>query len=346
MTRPGTRLHDLARRLFDPRTMERLIDPAIADLQHEHDAAMRRGLIWRSRWVRVTGYAAVAKVAALAGLDHALHGRSRDDRTVGRTIVFSLIAIVVLTAVLLWPPLHDMRRPAAVTMAWRFLCLLPQALAVTLPLGLMFGILLALRNRALSRHVRRTVAVLASGCSVAAFVVVGWVLPASNQAFRESMAGMPVPRGLNELTISELAVRDAPPAAGAPGSTPRRLAFEFHLRLALAAAPLTLGLFSIGVIARRRRVYGPVPVALAASMWALGYYTLMVDARSAVYQGHWLPPAAAAWAPNLVIVAMTLALFRGVSRRSESTGTALEGEHHLQVSSSSDDLTDEPMDRC
>ena len=42
MTIRGTRLHAIARRLFDRSTMERLIDPAIADLQHEHGDRIRR----------------------------------------------------------------------------------------------------------------------------------------------------------------------------------------------------------------------------------------------------------------------------------------------------------------
>jgi hypothetical protein len=43
MTPPGARLRALASHLVDPSTMERLIDPAIADLQHEHDEAVVHG---------------------------------------------------------------------------------------------------------------------------------------------------------------------------------------------------------------------------------------------------------------------------------------------------------------
>ena len=50
MTRPGARLRSLARRFCDPATMERLIDPAIADLQCEHAEATRAGDRWRGRW--------------------------------------------------------------------------------------------------------------------------------------------------------------------------------------------------------------------------------------------------------------------------------------------------------
>src|SRR4051812_17574040 len=53
MRRPGDRLHALAARLFDPSTMERLIDPVIADLQRERADALSRGQVWRGRWIYI-----------------------------------------------------------------------------------------------------------------------------------------------------------------------------------------------------------------------------------------------------------------------------------------------------
>jgi hypothetical protein len=49
MTPPGTRLRALAARLCAPITMERLVDPAIADLQAEYEEASRTGPGWRRR---------------------------------------------------------------------------------------------------------------------------------------------------------------------------------------------------------------------------------------------------------------------------------------------------------
>jgi hypothetical protein len=112
MTRPGTRLRSLAAGLFAPSTMERLIDPAIADLQHEHDDAVRRGLVWRGRWIRLAGYAAFWKVAGMAAAGHALRERTAaDDRSVRRTVGFSLVAVIALTAVLVWPGFSRFERP-------------------------------------------------------------------------------------------------------------------------------------------------------------------------------------------------------------------------------------------
>jgi len=58
MKPPGTRLRALAARLLDASTMDYLVDPAIADMQAEHEDAVRRGLTWRKRWICLRGYLA------------------------------------------------------------------------------------------------------------------------------------------------------------------------------------------------------------------------------------------------------------------------------------------------
>ena len=56
MTPPGTRLRAVAARLLDARTVELLVDPAIADVQAEYEQASGRGLAWRKRWICFRGY--------------------------------------------------------------------------------------------------------------------------------------------------------------------------------------------------------------------------------------------------------------------------------------------------
>jgi predicted permease len=56
MKPPGTRLRALAARFLDARTVQYLIDPAIADMQAEYEDASRRGLAWRKRWICLRGY--------------------------------------------------------------------------------------------------------------------------------------------------------------------------------------------------------------------------------------------------------------------------------------------------
>jgi hypothetical protein len=305
MRRPGARLRSWAARLLDPSTMERVIDPAITDLQHEYREAVRRGLVWRGRGIRLAGYAAFWKVAVMAAARHAVHERTAaDDCAVGRTVVFSLAAVIALTAVLMLPQLRAVRLLGTGTTSWLMLYLVPSALVVALPLGLVFGILLGLRDRLSTARVKWTVVVLGIGCSAAAFIIVAWLMPAANQAFRELAAGRRVLRGFNELTLGELASGDPIRLMRA-----RRLVWEFNYRVALAFAPLVLGLFSLGVTAARRRDYGPATMGAAALTASFGYYALLFYSRQGFLHGDWLPPAVAAWSPNLVFVAITLILF-------------------------------------
>ena len=137
MTRPGTRLRALARRICDAQTMERLIDPAIADLQCEHGEAMRRGQIWRSRWARVAGYIALSKVAVIAlsrGTMRAVrHSAAADDHALGRTVLFSVIVTIGWTFVSIGPALQTWWRldKLSTLLVWY---LVPQALQAALPL--------------------------------------------------------------------------------------------------------------------------------------------------------------------------------------------------------------------
>ena len=58
----------MASRVCSARTMERLIDPVIADLQAEYAEAIRDGRTWRSWVALIVGYIAFAKVFLLCGL--------------------------------------------------------------------------------------------------------------------------------------------------------------------------------------------------------------------------------------------------------------------------------------
>jgi putative ABC transport system permease protein len=78
MTPPGTRLRALAARLCAARTMERLVDPAIADLQAEYEEASRTGPGWRRRWIWMRGHIAFFTMIVV-------HGRAAQEKTGGFT---------------------------------------------------------------------------------------------------------------------------------------------------------------------------------------------------------------------------------------------------------------------
>jgi lipopolysaccharide export LptBFGC system permease protein LptF len=292
--------------------MERLIDPAIADLQHEHDAAIRRGLAWRGWWVYTVGCIAVWKVIAASATTALARAIGdwvyADGRALWRTIGYSLATIAALVAVLLWAPLsHFSHRFPVDTVAWMVIYLLPQALLVAIPLGLMFGILSGLRGRVATARVRRSVAALTIVCSIATFVIAAWTMPAANQAFRELTAGHRLLRGFNEMTLVEL----APTAEHiwAVKATANRLAFEFHFRLALAFASLALGPFAMAVTAAWRGAYRVRGLVIVVSLSSIAYYVLLFSAGQAGHTADQQANAAVAWIPNLVFLALALLLF-------------------------------------
>jgi lipopolysaccharide export LptBFGC system permease protein LptF len=303
--------------------MARLIDPVLADLQCEHAEALRRSQVWRSRWICLSGYIAFSKVAVVAlsrgSARTVRHWAGADDRAVGRTVLFSFIATLAWSLVFMLPPVWGaVSHPAQLVRI--VLWLVPSVMSVALPMGVVFGVLCGLRGRVATRRVRWAIVCLTIVCSLAMFVNLGWILPDANQAFREmswrqTLAAAqgasrgPVWRGMNELTIGELAsgqlTRGRPPFLGTMTMT--RLAFEFHFRLALAFAPLTLGLFSLGVAAARRRASGVPFIGAIALASCFAYYSLMYFARLDV-SGH-VPAIVAAWAPNLVFLASALLLW-------------------------------------
>jgi len=82
--------------------MERLVDPAVADLQSEYAQARRAGAVWRARWTRVVGYLALGKAfASHAGWKIV---RRRSHRTVvgtadtGGSRDFGAIVLVAIVA--------------------------------------------------------------------------------------------------------------------------------------------------------------------------------------------------------------------------------------------------------
>jgi hypothetical protein len=90
--------------------MERLIDPAIADLQAEYRDARAAGLIWTSRWVRVAGCVSLLKAVSAHGcrrfLQRPQDWPAGDRQALDRMIGFSAAALVAVSGLLLVPVLY------------------------------------------------------------------------------------------------------------------------------------------------------------------------------------------------------------------------------------------------
>jgi len=316
MTRPGAQLRALAARLFDSSTMERLIDPLIADQQHEYADAIRRGDAWRRRWVRITGCIAFWKVATMAlGRALAEEGTTSDTGSIGRGVRFAGIATMLITALLVWVPLRQALATLHIgtdSFIRLTVYLLPQALAVAIPIGMVLGLL---SDGARTRRSKRLRILLMAGASLTTLFLLGWLLPEANQAYRETMFALingfegHLSRGMNELTLGGLRESMRDPFV-MPLIASRR-AFDFHARLALAFAPLALGLLALEVSTVTRRVANALTVVLLGVGACLAYYQLIDSSRALMYRAPFavsehVPPTIAAWFPNLVCLAAAL----------------------------------------
>jgi hypothetical protein len=312
MKRPGARLRALAAGLCCAQTMERLVDPTLADLQAEYENAVSGNRRWESRRVLVLGHIALIQVLTVHGGMRAMgilrHSTSEDRRTLIRTLGASAVIMIVGTLVLMVPFLKfvSRSRPDSAELA---LYVIPQALPLSIPIGLTFGILWGLGRMSASRRTRTVVLLLAFGASVASFTMLAWVMPISQQAFRVSTTGGPLPKGEHELTIGELrqrleaGTRQLPAVAAL--SDPPSLALNYHARWAIGSAPFVLAVFAVAFTSRRQ--WSRMMPFLVGGLMICAYYVIMYSAR-ALGLDRTISPFAAAWAPNTAFLMLSLAI--------------------------------------
>jgi len=303
-------LHDrcraIAARLCSARTMERLIDPALTDIQIEYRNAIAQGRVWRSRWIRMAGYVAFVKAIALYGYERTLRGWSADDsRAFARTLGLSTAAFLVTALLLISPPAVR----GVPTNLLRYL--IPQALPLAMPVGVALGVFCGLGGRVIPFRLKEAVLALALACSGGSLVTTMWILPAANQAFRVSVAGqlsgkqVTLTTGPSEMPIGELRRRVDALAQSGRTRAARTTAFAYYMRGALPCAPFVLALFALSVMPRR-----PVRrwiLAAAASGACLSYYLFLLAADFAARRTL-LPVVAFVWLPNLVFAVVSAGL--------------------------------------
>jgi hypothetical protein len=323
MRLPGRWLRTAAARLCAKQTMERVIDPVVADVQTEYEEAMRTRGWWRATWICVSGYAVFWKAVSL----HTLQSGPRslwsdiaaDGWTLGRTIVYFLISFLGVTLLLAASPMAYSYSRFGLKVT---LLLLPQAIPLSIPIALSLGIVYG--TRVVARRIRGVLllAVVATLLAFAAMLIV----PVANEAFRVALAdeldsrGRPywLPRGMNELSISELASRSVEYSIGGFPEHARSFRRTYHMRFALPAATFVLSLVALGICgnlrSRARRA--------VAFVIALGLYW------AALALAEWntsLPLIVSVWAPNIVFAALSLALLKVASGRVRSDRGSDEG---------------------
>lgn len=312
MSKPGVRLCSLASRIFHPDTMEYVIGPALADLQLECTA--RQASPWQRSWVCLRAYSFFwrAVVAHLwrSLIDGSVDRTADDQLTMRRVFIYAAAIGTIVTALLLAPAWFN--RPgsaapprSAFDTVVLVLLLIPQASPISIPAGMLFGTLWAVRKPA-TRSIRRMILVLGIICSLLSAGMIGWVIPEANQAYRVAVYQRilrddhPLEKGANELSWREL--RDRISEANTRGGSPetRLVRLAYHTRIALPATPLFFAMFALILVRRLRRFTS----CFLGLLLFVGYYTLMISSRR-VADGT-LSPIAVAWIPNLVVLALSL----------------------------------------
>ena len=303
MTRPGDGLRWIAARVCEQRTMERLVEPIVADLQAECDTAAAQGEPRAARWLVWRGYGAFWKALGLHCIMSTFQpSRSDSNDSMHRVVAFSFGALAIMTALMIVPPMLDFKWDGGPLEKLRLILLLvPQALPLSIPSGICVGVVCAMRgHRTSPRHVAAVLAIAA----VSTFMVwtmLEWGVPAANQAFREIIVarlgdGRPVnlDPGLNELGLSRLSQR-----------TDARAIQHSRLLWALCFATGPLALFSLGIAGVVRRFSAAIAVSVTAIVL---YWAFMASIDEALREG--TLRGAGAWVANILFLLAGVLMLR------------------------------------
>jgi hypothetical protein len=297
---PGRILHRVAAYVCSDSSLERIVEPAIADLQRECSPAA-------GGWARVRycarGYFSVFSVIAICALDVS-DATSDERRAVISTFVWWLRLTFAIVVLLSLPWLWNY--PIAIKHPYLAMTLFPQVLPLAIPIGLAFGIAFGL-GRPVTMNAGKMILIAAALASLLSFGILEWALPASNQIFRDftfqtlrsqGYTG-PIngpPKGPNEMSIAELRHEIADAAASGESGRARRFLWALHFRFALSAAAVALAAFLLALRIDRRLSGG----VLAFGACFLYYLLIYTGERAGVNQC--LTPFAGAWLPNIVLM--------------------------------------------
>src|SRR5262249_35284858 len=162
MTRPGDRLRHLASKICAARTMERVVDPIVADLQSEHAEAIAAGRRWKARVIRLRAAFTLAHSVCLATLTGAAQRRGRTALGIGSG-AFAVCVAYFVGVILYYLPItaHGNRFLLVVY-------LLPQAIPISLSFALLCGAAYGRDATALDFGALRRVAVFSIIAALAA----------------------------------------------------------------------------------------------------------------------------------------------------------------------------------
>jgi hypothetical protein len=314
---PGRMLHRVATHVCSAKTIERVVEPAIADLQKEWASSSTADPL-RRVWILLAGYCAIVKVIAICALN-ATSPSGDERRVLVRTLGWSVAMMIAVTGLLMLPPLALVEGGlSAISLAG----LIPQALPLAIPIGLTFGIAFGMAGRQFFPTTKRVVLLFALAASLVSFATLAWVMPVANQAYRESVAHAagvsgPLIKGASEMSLSELDREATIAATAGNASRADHYAWSFHLRFALSTASMVLAAFLFATGGSGAALRGLLAFAACFVYWVLifvGEGLAVYSPIAPVFAGT-IPVFAGAWLPNIVFAASTILIASSRSSR-------------------------------
>lgn len=299
---PGRALHRLASLVCSATTLDRIIEPAIADLQKEFASPTR---VFARAWVLIVGYLAIIKVIAICAVR--LSGQSDvERRALARTGVWSVCLVVAITALLMVPPYYNFAHEIRGWSAAK--TLVPQAAPLAIPIGIALGLAFGFSGRPTLNLVKRVLLGTVAASALSFYVLV-WAMPAGNQAFREiafralnteHQGPVVLQKGYNEMTFSELRREIARFTMSGERGEARLSEFRMHLRIALAGASLALVCVLLALPVNNRAWRAFAAFGICGAYWALIFI-----GETGTHRGY-LPPMFSAWLPNIALASTAI----------------------------------------
>lgn len=268
----------------------------IGDLMEEYQSRQSSAWYW---------YQVLIAILSTTGSDLTDH--------LGRVVAWTAVSVMVVLGCLLVPPSRHL--PPAL-----LVYIVPQALGLALPIGLVIGIVLALGGHNVSKRLFRVTLGLAIFCSCVSFVNVGWVTPLANHAFHAAITGTAtVVDGPSEMTFGQLNRKISLLRQIGQVDEAHRLLLKYDTHVAISFAAFPLAFFALSVLTRRG--VGRLALTTAICIAVLAYYVLAQVGISAIGQYSGLAAAAGAWLPNAALVAVAAMVLKALPPAGGTRGT-------------------------
>ena len=315
----GSRLRTIAGRVFDRATFDRVILPAIADLQHECSAPA--GNAWSRRLICWRAYWSVWKTFGICLITDGVRNPHGVSGTIARRTAACLIGLV---PVLIGPALVEMILSRESRFTFDEACkaivlLLPQALLACLPAAFFFSLVLYRKEeRPEGASIIPSVIAGTVACAILVSVLSAIVVPKANDAYRslvfESLErrahvyALPRPaepvRGVSEMTWWELReqVKHAADSRSQVRARARLLQHFAFVGLVPVLALLGYGLSNRG---RSRRAMFALALAIQT------FYYAVFSLAGTNFEG---PYVHGSWMVNAAFFLLAVRLLRPPSR--------------------------------